>query len=437
MTRILAIVLCGLTAACTFNVRPGADAGASDESAPDRDVMIDAELFYPERIALPGESKLLVAVDAVDADGRTSLTRFSTALEGRQVPIPLQFSFEAKEGDRVLHELSAAVVAGDELLRLTGPVLVRASDGEAPIDRIRLHTPLKAGFGRAWECGSSRVLLGAVDTGVFLAVDDALHALEPVAAASGARYRSVRQPALGIHEKGGELLLLRGDDDVSECRRLEALEPPVSARGNEPGWHIDISKESIELTSDYGQTVTQATRIGTGTSGATTHFRGTGENGPILASFSRRTCRDSATGMPHPHAVRVQFEGGTLSGCGGEPLDLLVEHDWLVTRLGDAPVPDNGRDGEKIEITMRFDGEGRVSGRAACNQYSAEFELGGEGLSLGRAATTKMACAEPRMMLEGRFLALLSQVRRFDIGPDGELQLITPAGRITAVGQGL
>lgn len=436
MIRLLALLLCSLAAACTFDIRPGSGTGASDdESAPGRAVMIDAELFYPERIALPGDSRLLVTVDAVDASGRTSLTRFSTALDGRQVPIPLQFSFEPQEGSRVLHELSIGIVAGDELLRLAGPVLVRVSEGRAPIDRIRLHAPLDAGFGQAWECGSARVLLGAVDTGVFLAVDNALHAVEPVAAASGARYHSKRDPALGIHEKGGELLLLRGDDDVSECHRIEALEPPVSGRGNEPGWHIDIEEDSIELASDYGQTVTRARLIGAGTSGATTHFRGSGESGPILASFSRRVCRDSATGMPHPHGVRVQFEDGTLNGCGGEPLDLLVEHDWLVTQLGDASVPDNGSDGETIEITMRFDDEGRVSGGAACNRYAAEFELGGEGLSLGRAAATKMACAEPRMTLEGRFLALLSQVQRFDIGPDGELRLITPAGPITAVPQ--
>ncbi len=433
MIRLLASVLCSLATACTFNLRPGADAGAEDEAAAGPAVTVSAELFYPERIALPGDSTLLVAVDAVDGSGRKSLTRFSTALDGRQVPIPLRFSFQPRQGDRVVHELSAAVVAGDELLRLTGPVLVRAREGEALLERIRLHPPLEAGFGQAWQCASERVFLGAVDTGVFLAVDDALHALEPVAAASGARYRSQQDPALGIHEEDGELLLLRGDEQRSACRRLEPLEPPVSAGGNEPGWRIDIDEESIELVSDYGQTVTQATRIGAGSSGPVTHFRGTGENGPILASFARDICRDSATGMPHPHEAEVQFEGGTLSGCGGEPLDLLVGHDWRVTRLGDDAVPDDGSEGEQIEITMRFDDEGRVSGRAACNSYSAEFQLGGEGLSIDRPVATKMACAEPRMTLEGGFLALLSQARRFDIGPGDTLQLITPAGPITAV----
>lgn len=433
MTRLLALVFCGLATACTFDIRPEGDARSEDEAPAGPTVSVDAELFYPERIALPGDSRVLVSVDAVDANGRRSLTRFSTRLDGRQVPIPLRFTFESRAGSRVIHELNAAVVAGDELLRLTRPVIVEPRDGAARLGRIRLQPPLEAGFGQAWECASERVFLGTIGSDAFMAVDEALHTLEAVPAASGARYRSKQDSSLALHEKSGELLLLRGEDDVVGCRRVEALEPPLSGGGNEPGWHVEIDEASIELVSDYGQTVTQATLIGADSSGAATHFRGAGENGPVLASFSPRICRDSATGMPHPHEVEVQFEDGTLRGCGGDPLDLLVGHDWRVTQLGDEAAPESGRDGEAIEISMRFDDEGRVGGRAACNSYSAEFELGGEGLSIGRAAATKMACPEPRMALEARFFELLSKVRRFDIGNDGELILITPAGGITAV----
>jgi heat shock protein HslJ len=88
-------------------------------------------------------------------------------------------------------------------------------------------------------------------------------------------------------------------------------------------------------------------------------------------------------------------------------------------------------------MTLKFGEDGRLSGRAACNRYTAGYELGGEGLTIERPAVTRMACREPRLMLEGRFLQLLKSVNRFDIGEDGELILIGASGRITAVPQGL
>lgn len=84
-------------------------------------------------------------------------------------------------------------------------------------------------------------------------------------------------------------------------------------------------------------------------------------------------------------------------------------------------------------MTIEFDAEGRVSGHAACNQYTAGYELSGEGLSIDTVAATRMACAEPRMSLEHRFLNMLAQVQRFDIGQQGELVLIGPDGQMTAV----
>lgn len=435
MTAAVTLWLTG----CTFTVDMRSDGEDEAERAPDP-FFVTAELFYPERIALPGDTEILVAVDAIDADGRTTLTQFGYGLGGGQVPIALRFSVEPQDAGARFYELSAAAVSGHRLLRLTGPILLRPGDGTAQAGRIRLHAPLETGFGQAWQCGSESLRFGTVGKHAFLALDDSLHALERVPTASGARYRARGDSPVGINAEGGEIMLIRDEETASECRRIAALEPPLSGHGNEPGWHVDIDAQGIELTSDYGQTVTRAGLIGTGSSGLSTHFRGTGENGPILATFRRALCRDSATGMPHPYSVEVQFEGGTLKGCGGRPRELLVGGQWRVTRIDDQPLPerreDGGEDRGPIEITLQFDEAGRVSGRAACNRYTAGFELGGEGLSITRPSATRMLCAEPLMRLEGLFLKRLSEVRRFDIGQQGELVLIAPEGRINAVTQG-
>ena len=107
-----------------------------------------------------------------------------------------------------------------------------------------------------------------------------------------------------------------------------------------------------------------------------------------------------------------------LSGCGGDPATLLRGPDWRLTSLDGATVPD------AIEITLRFDGQGRISGKGACNRYAGSYTLTGETLSFGPAAATRMACPEPQMAMEREFHAMLPRVTRFDIGEGGILRLI-------------
>jgi heat shock protein HslJ/uncharacterized lipoprotein YbaY len=435
---LLAAAAIALTG-CTWNVDMRPDASEpTDTDAPAADpFFVQASLFYPERIALPGNAEVLVAVDAISEDGRTPLTRFTTQLRGQQVPIPLGFSVEPERAEAAVYELSAAVLAGDRLLRLTGPVLLRPVEGRAEAGDVRLRGPREVGFGQAWRCGAETVLFGAVDRRVLLGLGERLIPLEPQPSESGASYRSPEDPTVGVDETEGELTLVSGEERRADCRRIEPLTPPLTGGGNEPGWRVEVGSDRIELTSDYGQTVTGADRIATGSSGLTTRFRGLGEHGPILVAFQRRICSDSATGMPHPLSVEVQFEDGRLSGCGGEPRDLLTGVDWSVRSLDGEAVPETDDRDEVIEVTLRFEPDGRVSGRAACNRYSADYRVGGEGLTIGTIAATKMACPGSRSAVERRFLERLAAVRRFEIGRDGELVLIGPDGRIVAVGQGL
>lgn len=417
--------------ACTWTVDMRSDQRETESGAPDP-FFVEGRLFYPERIALPGNAELRVAVDAVGAEGRTSLTRFSTDLAGRQVPLPLGFSVQPERDRRVLYELSAAVLADGRLLRLTGPVLVLPEDGRADLGEVRLLPPLEAGFGQAWRCQGTEVMVGTVDEHLFVAVDGQLHAVERVSADSGIRYQASHEETIGIQEENGELELLRGGDAVADCDRLEALSPPLSGRGIEPGWHIEIGEDRIELVSDYGQTETEAELIQRGSSGRTTRFRGLGRHGPILAAFERRTCPNPATGMPHPYALRVQFEGGELRGCAGQPRDLLLSREWVVTAVDGEAIAHADRGAEDERITLRFDVEGRVSGRAVCNRYFADYTLSPERLDIERPAATLMACPDADMQLERRFLELLAATRRFEIDPDGRLILITDEGRIAA-----
>jgi heat shock protein HslJ len=49
--------------------------------------------------------------------------------------------------------------------------------------------------------------------------------------------------------------------------------------------------------------------------------------------------------------------------------------------------------------------------------------IGGEGVAFGALAGTKMACPEPLMAVEQRWLEMLQTVTRFDIDAEGALIL--------------
>ena len=63
------------------------------------------------------------------------------------------------------------------------------------------------------------------------------------------------------------------------------------------------------------------------------------------------------------------------------------------------------------EVTLEFDTEGRVSGVAGCNRYSARYVADGDALRIEEPALTRMACLQPGVMEQERaFVAALRSV---------------------------
>jgi len=52
------------------------------------------------------------------------------------------------------------------------------------------------------------------------------------------------------------------------------------------------------------------------------------------------------------------------------------------------------------QITAFFDAQGKVSGSAGCNQYTATYGTTLNSLSIGAPATTKMSCSEPMGIMD-------------------------------------
>lgn len=81
----------------------------------------------------------------------------------------------------------------------------------------------------------------------------------------------------------------------------------------------------------------------------------------------------------------------------------LGGHEWVLTELGhEHPLP------EDIEISLLFQDD-RVSGRSGCNSYFAGVTAQKPGeLAFNGMGATRMACPEPVMDLEGRYLQSLA-----------------------------
>jgi heat shock protein HslJ len=114
-------------------------------------------------------------------------------------------------------------------------------------------------------------------------------------------------------------------------------------------------------------------------------------------------------------AVSIALAGLTIaaSACaaaGGQ--NALEGTSWILASIdGLAPVPGS-------TITAAFDVNGQVGGSSGCNSYSASYLTEGDSLTIGRAVGTLMACEEPVMQQESKYLEALSATASYAISGD-------------------
>ncbi len=135
---------------------------------------------------------------------------------------------------------------------------------------------------------------------------------------------------------------------------------------------------------------------------------------------------DDAACCPTEMLTRVwvlEDEGLSESGAshkGTLSLQDLQGQEWVLLSTGrDEPVPDS------LDVTLTFTAEG-IAGRSGCNRYFGPAEAGeqpGE-VSFEALAGTRMACPQPAMDFETRYLRLLAGVTRYGF-LNGRLALTT------------
>ncbi len=98
----------------------------------------------------------------------------------------------------------------------------------------------------------------------------------------------------------------------------------------------------------------------------------------------------------------------------------------FVTGTGDSATASSVVAGSMITAEWA---NGSVHGNAGCNQYSANYTLGGETLEVGAVVATRMACEGPVMEQETTFINALDAATRLEI-VNGNLVVTYPDGQL-------
>ncbi|MGJ3231374.1 MAG: META domain-containing protein [Oceanicaulis sp.] len=189
---------------------------------------------------------------------------------------------------------------------------------------------------------------------------------------------------------------------------------PFTARGNEPGWLLEITDSTLSLEYDYGQQTLSADAYERSELEDGARFAVPDEDLRVMVRDARCT---AASGMPHPFTVEVRLGERSFQGCGGETRDLLVGEAYTVTALNGEPVVQS-----ETPPSLRFT-EADIGGSTGCNTYRAAYTLTGETIDISAGESTQMACAEDLMAQEEAFLAALEAVSRLRIEGEGSLRL--------------
>lgn len=375
---------------------------------------ISGQLSYMQRIALGPDSLVLVEFRGKD-DQLQGETRFSS--EGRQVPLPFALQVPVNTDGQI----RGAIWSAGRPAWVSDAVAIKASDEPLELGTLMLERYRPMDFSTLMRCGETEIEISVVDDHARLRVDGETIDLVPVPAASGAKFAAEGDADSFFWSRGNNALVSIAGNQLPECVAAVPLEKTsFKARGNEPGWTLEISGDHLQLSLDYGARELEAQLPAPVSTGGIKVYQRPDQD--LSIRISDRLCNDSMTGMPYPATVAIEVEGQRLNGCGGDPRALLEGPQWTITTLAGKPVPDDA------SVTLAFLDDNRVAGNSGCNRFMGGYELTGEGLSFGRLAGTMMACPEPQMQTEQRFLGLLQQVLSFEIMPDQGLALITTEG---------
>ena len=86
----------------------------------------------------------------------------------------------------------------------------------------------------------------------------------------------------------------------------------------------------------------------------------------------------------------------------------LVGSEWLLDDLAGGGILSN------VRATLSFPEAGKVAGNGSCNRFFGPTQVAGNEIKLGPLGSTRMACPEPIMNQETKYLGALQAAERYE-----------------------
>jgi heat shock protein HslJ len=320
------------------------------------------------------------------------------------------------------------LLVGLGLAGCAGPGTQPSASAPAPAS-VSASTPTPAAtrplaFASTLSCGERSATVGSRGNTWVLTVEGRELSLRTVPAPVGVRYEAVDEPGTSVANVGDRARVIVRGEAWPDCRTGAVASgappgpPSFAARGHEPAWRLELDGARIRFVPGMDGAAIEAPTPPALPAGAGRRWTASAQGRPLTVTATERVCTDAMTGMPHPLEVSVGHDGRDWRGCGGEPAMLLGGAEWVVEDIDGGGIIDRSR------ATLVFVPDGRIVGRASCNEYVGRWTLDAERLSIGNLAGTMKACAPALMLQERRFLDRLGAVSRFGITPEGALRLL-------------
>ncbi len=421
-----------VAAAPSASIPPGAV--VSSPPAETGTLTIKGALTYRARIALPKHAVAIVELRGESGAAGAVVAEQRIELQGRQVPIPFELVIpRAQLADQPPYQVRGGIVVSGRPEWTTALVVIDESVDTVDLGAWQMSAGKSGSLSWNLRCGEQTVLARFDPGAAQITIGATTHDLRPArAVGSGTRYVAVDDADTMLWNDAEHIRVKQRGRTLPDCvTQTDGDFAPLRATGNEPGWRLEIGAKVLTFsTADGNRGIETTTPLPRVTAVDQRVYATRVGRDDLTIDIAERLCVDSMTGMPHPDTVKVRYGGRRYAGCGGDPATLLQGTEWRATDIGGSLVRNS-------RATLSFTSDGRVTGRATCNAFGAEYSLTGERLLISRAAATMMACDAPLMQQEQQFLDLLQKIERFEITADGTLVLHAAGQRSITARRGL
>jgi putative lipoprotein len=174
------------------------------------------------------------------------------------------------------------------------------------------------------ECTDLEFVVEIKQHDAWLFLPDYSGPLPQVPSASGSKYEGDN---IVFWMKGDQASLDYGANRYTNCRNNPARAVWEGAKlrgvdfravGNEPGWILEITGDSLYLQTDYGNTSYRFSGASQTDDEAAqqTVFQASRGDSRIEVTLANKSCQDSMADISYQTTVTVQLDQRTLHGCG-------------------------------------------------------------------------------------------------------------------------